>query len=89
MLVIGCASTPEKERILKEGSFFDKVSYLERSYSIKDEVVEFLGPPDRTENFHGGGSIWFYHKNAEKPLEIVFGRGGSLMRIGIRSEVNY
>lgn len=79
ILISGCAT--EKENILKRGSFEEKINYLSYNYSNKEEVVEFLGPPDEKQDFFAGVSIWKYYKSIEQPLEITFGRDGLVLGI--------
>jgi len=81
----GCVSAQERERtrVIGQGSFQEKVDYLEKNYASPPEIIEFLGPPDRKKHFFGGGSIWFY-ENTEEPLEILFGSTGRLLSIRVK-----
>jgi len=87
-LLTGCNTIPEKDRILAEGTFLEKVGYIEENDSGKREVVEFIGRPDRKQDFFGSTAIWHYDRT-EYPLEITFGSEGRIMYISIKESDEY
>lgn len=86
LLLSGCKTMTPKEKVLTEGTFLEKSAYLEENNSDKDEVIEFFGPPDQKKDFYGGTSVWNYTKATEKPMEIVFGRSGKILRLEVKSK---
>lgn len=87
-LSAGCSTMDRKQKLLEKGTFAEKVDYLDKNFSGKSEVVEFFGPPDAKQDFFNYCSIWKYYKT-EKPLEIMFGRDGTILRININENLGY
>lgn len=89
IMLTGCATTSEKDKIIEKGTFMEKLVYLEDNPSGKDDVLEMLGPPKSVKNFNDYCTVWSYAVEGEKPVDILFGREGSILRIEFKSKTDY